>query len=356
MSQNIDPEKWLRDLSARFGGFRAPNIQNPTPLALGAVGILVLVWLATGFYTVAPSEQAALRMFGEFRGIEGPGLKWYPPPPIGTRSVEAVKVTRTMELGFRSSPPQDVPQEARMITGDLNIGDVQVVVQYRIADLEKFLFEVTDPGEQARQIAPGRVEGRTLKDSTEAALRQVVGQRAIDDVLTVQKVAVQDDTLRLLQEILDSYKSGLLILGVDLQVVRPPDPVRAAFDDVISARVDKESRINEALAYKQDRIPRARGVAEEVVQRAEGFRQSRIARARGEAARFDAVLAEYEKSKDVTRQRLYLEAMEETLPGVTKYIIESTSQGGDVLKLLNLGAGLFPTPTPTLVPTATPAS
>ena len=165
---------------------------------------------------------------------------------------------------------------------------------------------------------------------------------------------------------LTTRKSLPLRLGVNIDHVATirnarggafPDPVRAAFDDVVRARVDKESRINEALAYEQDRIPRAQGVAEEVIQSAEGFRQSRIARARGEAARFQAVLAEYQSSKDVTRQRLYLEAMEEILPGVTKYIMDTNGQG-DVLKLLNLtgGGGLFPTSTPAPAPTPTPTT
>ena len=153
-----------------------------------------------------------------------------------------------------------------MITGDLNIVDVQMVVQYRISNLESFLFRVDDPGEASRDIQPGFPEGRTLKDATESALRLVVGQRSIDDVLTVEKEAVQADTLRLLQRILDSYfpagKPGIEIQEVRLLNVRPPDAVRDAFDDVVRARVDKESRINEALAYQQAQLAKTRRAAQ----------------------------------------------------------------------------------------------
>jgi len=247
-----------------------------------------------------------------------------------------------MELGFQTLPGGqvgDVPQEALMITGDLNIVDVQMVVQYRISDLESFLFRVDDPGEASRDILPGVPEGRTLKDAAESALRQVVGQRSIDDVLTVEKEAAQADTLLLLQEILDSYfplnKPGIEIQEVRLLNVRPPDAVRDAFDDVVRARVDKESRINEALAYQQDQVPRARGDAQRILQGAEAFKQERILRATGEAERFNSVLDEYLLSKEVTRQRLYLEAMEDVLPSITKFIIAPDS-GGNLLQFLPL--------------------
>jgi len=229
-----------------------------------------------------------LRLFGEFRGTEGTGLHWYPPAPVGTRNIEAVREAKTMELGFRGT--QDIPVEAEMITGDLNIVDSQMVVQYRISDIEQFLFSVDDPGEAERAIDVGRPEGRTLKDAAEAALRQVVGQRSIDDPLRVAKEAVQEDTKILLQGILDDYGAGIEILSVQLQTVRPPDPVRDAFDDVNRARVDKERNINESLAYEQDQIPRANGAAQQVIQGGEAFKVARIARARGEAAQFLAVM------------------------------------------------------------------
>ncbi|MFQ5860565.1 MAG: FtsH protease activity modulator HflK [Dehalococcoidia bacterium] len=325
---------------------------------VGAVVILILVvvailWLATGVYTVAPAEQAALRTFGRFTGTAGPGLHWFWPAPIGTRNIEAVTETRRMELGFRTlqgDQAVDVPFEALMITGDLNIVDVQMVVQYRIKDLEAFLFRIDDPGEPDRGIDPGRPEGRSLRDATEAALRQVVGQRAIDDVLTIGKEQVQADTQLLLQQILDDYNTGIQILNVRLLNVRPPDVVRDAFDDVVRARVDKESRINEANAYREDIIPRAEGQAAQVVQGAEAFKAERIARATGEASRFLAVLREYQQSQEVTRQRLYLETMEEVLPGITIFIVDPDA-GGNLLQFLPLEPGApLPQPPPAAEP------
>ena len=342
----FDPDKILNDLRARLGRFSFGG-KLPGGLASGLAILFIpfLLWMASGFYIVDPAEQAALRLFGAFRGTQDQGLHWYPPSPIGNVDVHAITETRTMELGFRSAPPRDVEGEAQMITGDLNIINIQMIIQYKIADLEKYLFRVDDPGEREREIPPGLPEGRTLKDATEAALRQVIGGRAIDDVLTDDKVGVQAQTRQTLQKFLDDYEAGLEILGVDLQTVRPPDPVRPAFDDVVAARVDKESRINTALAYQEDQVPRALGAAQEVMQKAQAFKEARIARAEGEAAQFLAVLTEYQKSKDVTRRRLYLEAMEEILPGVTKFIVDPKA-GGNVLPFLPLtqNEGALPKP------------
>ncbi len=333
----FDPDQFIREMRAGWEKFRSRLPKGGLGwMVSGFFGVIALIWLATGFYTVDPQEQAALRLFGEFRGTEGPGLHWYPPAPIGTRNGEAVLETKTMELGFRTGQTtRDVPGEALMITGDLNIVDVQLVVQYRISDLEQFLFRVDDPGDPDRDSRAGRPDGRTLKDATEAALRQVIGQRGIDDVLVVEKEAVAEETTQVLQAILNDYNAGILILSVQLQTVRPPDPVRDAFDDVVRARVDRESRINEALAFQEDRIPRALGAAQQVIRAAEAFKTARIARARGEAAQFLAVLIEYQSSKEVTRQRLYLEAMEEVLPGITKFVIDPEA-GGNVLQFLPL--------------------
>jgi membrane protease subunit HflK len=222
-----------------------------------------------------------------------------------------------------------------MITGDLNIVNLQMVVQYQISSLESYLFRVDDPGEVLRGIEQGNPEGRTLKDATEAALRQVVGQRSIDDILVVNRPAVEAETRDELQKILDLYETGIQINTVALQTIRPPDQVRAAFDDVVNARVDRESRINEARAFEQDRIPRAEGDAAQVVQAAEAFKTERIARATGEVNRFRSVLQEYLSAPDVTRQRLYLEAMETILPDLTKFVLTEDSSG-NLLQFLPL--------------------
>ena len=334
----FDPDQLVRNLRASWENIRRrlPGGGGVGLLFFGGLSIIVLLWAATGFYTVQPSEQAALRLFGEFRGTEGTGLHWYFPSPIGDRDVEGVLQTKTMELGFRTDPNRDVPVEAEMITGDLNLVDVNLVVQYRITDLGAFLFNVDDPGDPDRpETRPGLPDGRTLKDATEAALREVIGQRSIDDPLRVDKVGVQDATARILQGILDDYKAGIEVLSIQLQVVEPPDVVRDAFDDVNRARVDRETRINQALAYEQQQVPTALGSAQQVIQAAEAFKTARIARAEGEASEFLSVLAEYEKSRDVTRQRLYLEAMEEILPEISIFVIDSGA-GAGVLPFLSL--------------------
>ena len=228
-----------------------------------------------------------------------------------------------------------------MISGDLNIVDVQMVVQYNIKSLSAFLFRVDDPGEETRNIPQGRPDGRTLKDAAEAALRLVVGQRSIDDVLVRNREEVEEQTKIRLQEIMDSYDTGINIETVQLQDVKAPEEVRDAFDDVLRARQERDTRINQARAFEADIIPRAEGDAERIKEAAEAFRQARIARARGEADQFKSVLVEYQKSREVTRQRLYLEAMEDVLPGVSKIIV---SPEAETVLLLGEDNGVRPVP------------
>ncbi|MCY4447283.1 MAG: FtsH protease activity modulator HflK [Chloroflexi bacterium] len=326
----FDPDQVVQNLRQSWDGIRSRLPGGGSRLfILGLIVVAAALWLGTGFYTVQPSEQAALRLFGAFRGTEDEGLHWYPPVPIGRVDVVSVEETRGMELGFMTTAGgvvTDEVVESKMITGDLNIVTIDLVVQYRIKDLGAFLFNVADPGDPARpEAVEGRPDGRTLKDAAEAALRQVVGQRSIDDPLRVGREAVQTDTQDLLQQIVDDYNAGIEILNVQLQEVQPPDQVRDAFDDVNRARVDRESRINESLAYEQDRLPRARGAAEQVTQAAQAFKDARIARAQGEAAEFTAVFTEYALSQEVTRTRLFLEAIEDILPGVTLFILDEST-------------------------------
>ena len=340
-------EEILRGIGNGIGNFTQKLGGGGMKIVLfGAFALLIIGWLATGVYQVGPRERAALQLFGDFQRTEGPGLHWYFPSPIGKRTIVDVEVTRNMELGFftaETGGSTDQAVEALMITGDLNIVNIQMVVQYQIADLESYLFRVDDPGEVLRSIERGNPEGRTLKDATEAALRQVVGQRSIDDILVVNRPVVEAQTHELLQDILDSYGTGIQVNTVALQTIRPPDEVRAAFDDVVNARVDRESRINEARAFEQDRIPRAEGDAAQVVQAAEAFKAERIARATGEVNRFRSVLSEYLSAPDVTRQRLYLEAMEEILPGIKKFILSEGGEG-NLLQFLPLTDNEVTTP------------
>jgi modulator of FtsH protease HflK len=316
--------------------FRAslPNIPGiggagTAGLIFAALIVIAIIWAGTGFYTVGPDQQAVLRTFGKFTATTSGGLHWHYPGPIGKRNVVAVTTARRMELGFRSGADgftvaQSVTNESLMITGDENIVDVQAVVQYRISDLQKFLFEVDDPGDADRGIGAGNPDGRTLRDIAETALRQVVGSRNIDDVLTTEKEQVQTEVLFKMRELAREYETGLDVLQVLLQNVNPPLEVQSAFEDVVRAREDRERLINLAEAYEAAEIPKASGEAAKITEAAEGFKQGRIARAQGEADGFNAILEGYELSPEITRQRLYLEAMEEVLPGITKFILSDS--------------------------------
>lgn len=279
-------------------------------ILLGGLVIAGIVWLSTGFYTVATvgGERAVLRLFGKVNHEQGPGLHWFWPAPVGTKSIVRADERRRLELGFRGN--QSAPAESLMITGDENIVDVQLLVQYNIKDPVDFLFRAVDP------------DGVTLRDAAETTLRQVVGSRPIDDVLTDQKESVQADTKVALQELLDQYQTGVLITEVKLQNVNPPGQVQSAFDDVVKAKEDKEKIINLADAYKEDILPKAEGAAARLREDANAFRAERINLATGQAERFTSILSEYRKSPTVTRQRLMLEKMEEVYPGISKLILD----------------------------------
>lgn len=322
----------IRNFFGRFrigGGGSGGNIGSLIVIGLFAVGIAV--WLGSGFFTVQPGEEAALRRLGTFDSIKQPGLHWWWPAPIGARDVVFVDSVRQLEVGVAGGNP--VLSESLMITGDAdesglageapNIVDVQLLVQYDIKDIEAYLYRVSDP------------DGQTIKDVTETALRQVIGSRPIDDVLTDKKEDIQAETKLLLQGLLDSYNTGLNVREVKLLNVFAPEQVKDAFDDVVRAKEDKARMINLADAYKESILPQARGEAARVTEAAEAYKQERIAIAEGQAERFKAILFEYEKAPEVTRQRLFLEAMEEILPGVKMYIM-SGETGSSVLPLLPL--------------------
>ena len=314
------------------------------PLLISVISIIPIFILSKNFNlnikAVETRDFAAILVTAFFTATFLIGIVWsfWRAYKVNDVLKEVVTETKRLEVGFRTGPGgaiQDVGEEALMITGDLNLVDVQLIVQYRIGDLGAYLYNVDDPGSPDREIREGAPDGLTILDATEASLRQVVGQRSVDDILTTNKEAVQTDTLLMLQEMLNSYETGIDVLEVRLQNVRPPDEVREDFDDVVRARVDKESVINAALAYEQDQLPKARGDAEKVTNAAQAYKEERILKATGEANRFSALLGEYEKSKEVTRQRLYLEAMEEVLPGVKKYVLDPENEG-NLLQFLPL--------------------
>ena len=290
------------------------NIRKYIPLPKNKFFFFIIVilvfiglWGSSGIFTVQPGEQAALRLFGKFNSISGPGLHWFFPAPIGQKDIVATATIRRLELGFRGD--KIVPDEALMITGDENIVDAQLLVQFDIKDLKHFLFMAIDPS------------GKTMMDVAETSLRQVVGSKPIDDVLTTEKEAVQSETKILMQSLLDSYNSGIRVREVKLQNVQPPSQVQDAFDDVVRAREDKAKIINLADAYREDILPKARGYAAKVIQDAKAYEAVRIAESKGEADKFNSILKEYNLQKETTESRLYLETIERVLPKLKQIII-----------------------------------
>ncbi len=312
---------------------RMPKLTNlRLPRVTGGAWLVLLValglWLASGIYTVAPDEAGVVRRFGRYVATTGPGLHYRLPYPVETVVTPKVTKVNREEIGFRTTDPgpppryRDVPEESLMLTGDENIVDAELIIQWRVKNARDFVFNVRD----VRSV---------VRHATEAALRQVVGTHNVDDVLTERKFEIQQDIHTVLQGILDLYRSGIHIVAAQLQDVQPPEPVRAAFKDVASAREDRARLINEAQGYYNDLVPRARGEAERQLREAEAYRAERVTRARGDAERFLAMLAEYRGGKDVTRTRLYLEVMEEVLPGMTIFVMDSGT-GDGVLKFLPL--------------------
>ena len=341
--EQINLEDVIERVRAGLPNFSGRKAGGGLGLIIVILGLVVgVIWLGTGIYTVAPDQQGVLRTWGKFVGTADQGLHWHWPGPVGKTNVESVTQTRRLEVGFRGGADggtiaQTVPVESLMITGDENIVDVQMVVQYRINDLPSFLFNVSDPGDADRGIGGNRPEGRTLRDVAETALRQIVGSRNIDDVLTTGKEQVQAETALIMENLLDSYGAGIQIVNVLLQNVNPPEEVRDAFEDVVRAQEDRDKLVNLANAYRADQIPRATGRAAQITEEAQAFKDGRIALATGEAEGFREVLEGYLQSEEVTRQRLYLEAMEQILPGMPKFIL--TDQAGGVLPFLPLTGG-----------------
>lgn len=281
-----------------------------------AAAVLVLaLWLATGLYVVGPGEQGVVRMFGRHMATTDPGLNYRFPWPIQTVDVVNVASIRRTEIGFRttSGRPQGLLEEALLLTKDENIVEVQVLVQYRVKDPAQFLFRVQSPE-------------AVLSSAAEVALRSTVGRMRIDDVITERRAEVQAETQVFLERLLDSYGTGILVTDVRLQVADAPQQVREAFHEVVRAREDRERLVNEAQAYMEDILPRARGVARQIQEESIAYREERVRRARGDASRFNQVLEEYRRAPDVTRERMHIESLEEILSKSNKVVM---SQGAE---------------------------
>ncbi len=310
---------------------------------LGA-GIVVL-WLLSGIFIVNPDEEGVVLRFGKYVRTVGPGPHYHLPTPIET--VYKPKVTQVLrgEVGFRSvgqgvtfqqGQLRTVPEEASMLTGDENIVNVQFSVQYKISNPVEYLFNVTN-------------QAAVVRNAAEAAMREVIGKSMIDSALTDGKIRIQSDATELLQNILNRYAVGVQIIAVQLQDVHPPREVVDAFKDVASAREDKSRIINEAEAYRNEVLPKARGQGAELENQAQAYKETRVQNATGRANRFLAVLEEYNKAQDVTKKRLYFEAMESILGNATDKIIIPSGTGERMLPLLPLNtSGQVPLTTNTV--------
>ncbi len=298
-----------------------------------AIIVLVVIWLLTGLYEVGPAQVGVVQRFGAFHRVTEPGLHYHIPYPIEKVQKPDVEGFRRVEVGFQTllaggqfqqGKIRPVLAESLMLTGDENIVDVQFIVQYRISNAQFYLFNVQD-------------QDNTVKHVAEAAMREVVGYNRIDAVLTDQKEAIQIETQTLMQEVLNRYQAGIVVEAVQLQDVHPPEAVADDFKDVASAREDKNRLVNEAQAYRNDILPRARGLAARIINEASALRDQTVRRAKGEAARFDAVLEEYIKAPDITRDRLQIESMERILanPNLSKLLL-SESAGNSTVPYLQL--------------------
>ncbi len=316
---------------------KIPKLKFSKGLSVIVLVLVIALYLASGIFVVAPDEQGVVRRFGKFIRLESPGLNYHLPYPIETVLTPAVTQVKRVEIGFRTisfGPParyREIPVEALMLTGDENIVSAEAIVQYKIKDPVNYLFNIILPEQ-------------TVRSAAEATLRQVIGERKIDEALTVGKYEIQEETKRLLQKLLDSYKAGILIVAVQLQDVNPPKEVQDAFKDVASAKEDKSRYINLAQGYRNDLIPKARGEAVKMTKEAEGYKIERIKKAEGDVAKFNSILTEYKKGESITQARLYLEAMEEILPNMNKIIV-GLNENQPLINLLPLGdASIFTTP------------
>ena len=332
-------ELWRRlnqRLNSLFGGKGGGGLP-PGPSARqfgGGFGLLVIlvlvVWLASGFYIVDASQRGVVLRFGKFVESTQPGPRWHLPWPIESAEVVNVTGVRTVEIGYRNNVKSKVQNESLMITDDENIIDIQFAVQYILKDPQDYLFNNRDADKSVMQAA-------------ESAIREVVGKNKMDFLLSGGKEKIVETVQILLQTILDRYKTGITVSRVTMQDAQAPEEVQAAFADAVKAGQDRERQINEGQSYFNDVVPKAKGTSARLLQEGEGYRQSVIANAEGEASRFSQIVTEYSKAPVVTRERLYLDAMQQVLSNSSKVVVDQKN-GSNLLylpldKLMQLSNG-----------------
>ncbi|NNM80504.1 MAG: FtsH protease activity modulator HflK [Gallionella sp.] len=327
-----DLEALLRKLNAKIsalmggkgGGNNGGTDQGtPAPGIGGGLGLIVLIaaliWLGSGFYIVDASQRGVVLRFGKQVETTEPGPRWHWPFPVETVEIVNLSQVRTVEVGYRDNVKNKMLKESLMLTDDLNIIDIQFAVQYFLRDPGEYLFNNRNPDENVRQAA-------------ETAIREVVGKNKMDFVLYEGREQVAAAATKLMQEILDRYKSGIVVSQVTMQNAQPPEQVQASFDDAVKAGQDKERQKNEGQSYANDVVPRARGTAARLIQEADGYKQSVILNAEGDASRFKQILVEYDKAPAVTRERMYIDMMQQVMGNISKVMVDQKN-GSSMLYL-----------------------
>ena len=319
-----DIDEIVKKIQNTINRFTGGGSGGSKPIIVGLI-ILAILWGLSGLYRVLPDEQGVVLRFGKFINTTQPGLNYHFPFPIETALTPKVTKVNRIDIGFRSERDSgftsggvaDVPEESLMLTGDENIVNIDFSVFWVIKDAGNFLFKIQDP--QA-----------TVKAAAETAMREVIARSEIQPILTEGRSVIETDTEVIIQEILDEYNSGIQITQVQTQKADPPDQVIDAFRDVQAARADMERSKNEAEAYANDVIPRARGEAAKILQAAEAYKKEVVAKAEGEASRFLSIYNEYARAKQVTQERMFLETMERVLADINKIIIDKNAGSGVV--------------------------
>jgi membrane protease subunit HflK len=309
------------DFNGGGGGGFPPDMRSAGIGAGLVVAVVLLIWLGTGFFIVQEGQQAVITQFGRYHSTVGAGFNWRWPYPIQRHETVYVSQIRSVDIGRDSIVKATGLKDSAMLTQDENIIELKFAVQYKLSSARGWLFESKDPATTVVQVA-------------ESAAREVVGKMKMDSALAEERDKIAPRIRSLMQDIIDRYNIGIEIVGVNLQQggVRPPEQVQAAFDDVLKAGQERERAKNEAQAYANDVIPRATGAASRLTQEAEGYRARIIAQAQGDAQRFKSLLTEYQRAPQVTRDRLYIETMQQVYGNVAKVIIESR-QGSNLLYL-----------------------
>ena len=337
-------EVW-RNFQKKFGGLfgkrgggngsESGAPMGPKHLGGGAIVLAALVvglWIASGWYIVNEGQSGVVLRFGKYSEVTAPGLRWHMPYPIESRQIVNVSQVRSVEVGYRNNVKSKVLKESLMLTDDENIVDVQFAVQWVVKSPKDYLFE-------------NRSADDTVLQAAETAIREVVGKSTMDYVVQQGRADVQAKVHKLMQTILDRYKTGIEVQKLNMQNAQPPEKVQAAFEDAVKAGQDRERQKNEGQAYANDILPKAKGMAARLMQEAEGHRQRVEQEAMGDAERFNQVVAEYKKAPQVTRDRLYLDAMQQIMSSTTKVVIE---KGGNNLlylpldKIMQMGATAEP--------------